>query len=347
MKTFAKFTLVMGLVLSFLSANATSKNVVLSVDRFSQHDSLGFNFTEYFSYVLYKHLNNNDVVVYENEKKNYRIKPAQIERMQSKLNVYFTDANEILVHQELVEENGVYNVITKGFSIVKRREGNLQDICFGYIEYKDVENIMANNLVYTNAQGYFNLDLKRVVDNRFFGFDIYEFDAKPIANENRSEKLKTRYFENSITPGAEPIARERLITFDVNRNDNNGQMDAYFQVIENHLKNNQEEFFSMGGDKYFNFIFSAEDFKVSKIEVEEVVSVNGQKENSPKTLKIYINDNLALDAISVEEFMSWNLPNATNQEIVSVLANKNFNFFVKKINNQEIYEQNDNSMARL
>ncbi|MFT6849303.1 MAG: hypothetical protein ACJATA_000097 [Sphingobacteriales bacterium] len=80
---------------------------------------------------------------------------------------------------------------------------------------------------------------------------------------------------------------------------------------------------------------------------QKLLLLCGEKRNSPKKLKIYINNTLALDAIAVEEFMAWNLPNSGSHKIVSVIANKNFNFFVKKINNQEIYEQIDNSMVKL
>lgn len=326
----------------FKSTQAKLSEVTLSVSRENQDlATLGFNFPEYLSYVVFNSLENSKSVIYEDHKKNHRIKFDQIKRMERVLNEHFTDVNEVLVHQKVDFQNFRTIIKTIGFSFIKKRK-NEQDILFGYIDAVDIEEILHSHSVDGNdGVGNRKLLLQDVVDDRAFNYSVKNLDGKNIESSAKARKIKNKLYNPQLDYTFDEENSEKLITYEILRSQNLTQNPEIFNSFQEYFQKNLEEFYNAGGDMYYDVAKGDPEFVISKMEIEELLTFDvNQNEltHAPKKLGLFLNRAfLPLFKLTLNK-LEEELPGISKEEVIKALLAKEFTYLVVKVNGVPVYE---------
>jgi hypothetical protein len=321
-------------------AFADETPVLLLLKKSEQVDTLGCNFVEQVTSLVYKEIMENRVKLWDSPEKAIQLTAATLKEIEKNTAVSFTSQETIFMYETW--ENNRKEIATKtlGFSFVNRSSGT-EEVSFGYVDYKDLNELFLKTRISSNASGNYSSTYTTYVLGKKFIYNIVQFGNKPIKSLSESEEIKNTFIRNlgfnSSMLGYYPP--DKYISYIVDTYSEGTDVKSLNSqklrsAIEDFLVTNQEVFFNMGGDRFTSHI-QRNKLKVTRIELNEMWrKINGEINYEPKSMTIFVNDS-ALNEMSQRAINDMEI-DIDGSNLGTFLKNKNYNFIITKINSQPI-----------
>jgi hypothetical protein len=338
-----KITCIAGLILSLLASNFAYGQeipVLLMVKRSDQVDTLGCNFVEQMTSLVYDEVKAGRVKLWDSQKKSIQIFGSTVTEIEKHSGVKFTELESIFVYEMWENNKKEITSRTLGMSFIHRGNSS-EEVAFGYIDFKDIQETVMRTRINTNANGVYSATYANYLYSKNFIYNLVQFGGKAVKSATESEEIKRNFIRNlkfnetllgyyppdkyisyildQITEGADKKT--------VNSRNLIKQLEEYF------LKN-QEVFFNLGGDRIMSHL-QKNKFKITRITVTEIWRKTGDNiQYDPRSLVIYINDS-ALNEITQKNIKDLNFK-FNNTDLFTFFQSKEFNLIIYQINSQEI-----------
>ncbi|MBL0340488.1 MAG: hypothetical protein IPP71_05925 [Bacteroidetes bacterium] len=317
--------------------------VLLMLRRSEQVESYGSNFVDQVNALVYREITENRVKLWDSQQKEIQITGGTLKEIEKNSGVSFLSQETIFVYEKW--ENTKKEVVTKtlGFSFVQRN-GTDEEVSFGYVDFKDLNEIFMKNKINTNANGIFSSTYTTYLLSKNFAYNIVQFAGKQVKSVGESEEIKKNYVGNlkyntSLLGYYPPdkYVSYLIDTYSEGTDEKSENSKKLIKAIEEFFINNQEIFFNMGGDRIISHI-QRNKIKVTRIEVNEIWrKVNDVLSYEPKSMTIYINDS-AMNEMSQRAMGDMEIL-IDEMDMPAFLKNKKFNMIITKINSQSIKRQ--------
>lgn len=315
--------------------------VILRVTAAEQADSTGCNFVRELCRITYDAILTGNVKLWNSSNKEFNIIAQSLKEIDAGAGTSFLNQEVIFIYEMWSNSNKELKSATSGF-LFSNRNTKGEDVEYGYVEYSDLEEFLMRERVNTNANGNFNANLASFLNAKNYNYQFLQFAGKVINNLNDSKKIRDEYIDNlrfNISAFSMNQVPQKLVVWTLDKSTeaasekvNNGN--DLLAAIGEYLKNNQEVFYNLGGDKVSNHTQKVK-WKVTKIEVNELWKKVGEELlYDPLGLIIYIND-APLTEIPYKDILKLDVK-INEQLLIDFIRAKNFNFVIRKINQQEI-----------
>jgi hypothetical protein len=315
--------------------------VILRVTAAEQADSIGCNIVRELCRITYNAILSGKVKLWNSPTKEFNIIAQSLKEIDANSNTQFVNQEVIFIYELWSNTNKDLKSTTSGF-LFSNRNSRGEEVEYGFVEYNDLQEFLLRERVQTNANGNFNANLAGFLNAKNYNFQFLQFAGKVINNVTDSKIIrdefmgKMRFNMNSFSMNEVP---QKLVVWTLERSteansDKVKTGNELLNAIGDYLKNNEEVFFNLGGDKVFNYTQKAK-LKVNKIEVNELWKRIGDEIlYDPLGLVIYINDS-PLTEIPYKDLMKLEVM-INEKLLIENIRGKNFNYIVRKINQQEI-----------
>ena len=315
--------------------------VILRVAAAEQADSIGCNFVRELCRISYDAILSGNVKLWNSSNKEFHIIAQSLKEIDASANTSFLNQEVIFIYEMWTHSNKELKSATSGF-LFSNRNSKGEDVEYGYVEYTDLQEFLMRERVITNANGNFNSNLASFLNAKNYNYQFLQFAGTVINNVTDSKKIRDEYIGNllfNVSAFSMNQVPQKLVVWTLDKSTeapsekvNNGN--DLLAAIGEYLKNNQEVFFNLGADKLSNFTQKTK-WKVTKIEVNELwKKVGAELLYDPLGLIIYIND-APLTEIPYKDLLKIEVK-INEQQLIDFIRSKNFNFVIRKINQQQI-----------
>lgn len=332
------------LIVLFALLCATSQAqipVILRLTAAEQSDSTGCNFVRELCRITYNAILSKKVKLWNSSNKDFQIIAQSLLEIDQSANTSFLKQEVIFIYELWNNSGKELKSTTTGF-LFSNRNAKGEDVEYGYIEYADLQEFFLRERVESNANGNFNANLASFINSKNYNYQFLQFAGKVIDNVTDSKKIRDEFIGNlrfNVNAFSMNQIAQKLVVWTLDKSTEapsekvtNGN--TLLLEIGNYLKNNEEVFFNLGGDKVFNYTQKAK-LKVTRIEVSELwKKIDKEVLYDPLGLTIYINDS-ALTEIAYKDLLKLDIK-INDQLLIDFLRGKNFNYVIRKINQQEI-----------
>jgi hypothetical protein len=314
--------------------------VLLRVAKADQYDTLGCNFVEEVSRLVYQEIIAGNVKLWDSPAKEIQITGTTLIQLEKSSETLFTDQEVFFIYEKWQKTKTGINSNTIGFTFLNKNI-RAEDVSYGFVDFNDLKEIFSKNRMNTNADGIYSSNFSTYLYKNLFSYNVVQFEGKPITTGGESQSIKADFIGNlEFNPLVNlPAVPDKNILYLIENIKNSDDPKALnsrelIKQVENYLAVNEEVFYNIGGDKIANYI-GKNKIKVSKIEVNEIwkKSTDGIY-YLPKTIKIFVNDS-SLNTISFNEFNDFHLE-VNSKSILQLFSDKDFSFIITKINSQDI-----------
>ena len=126
--------------------------VLLRVLRSEQSDTLGCNFVEELTRIVYGEILAGHAKLWDSPSKEVQINGATLLAIEKSTGTNFTEQEIIFVYEYWSYSGKTLKSITQGFSFsAKNKVG--EEVSYGYVDYKDLQDAFLGVRVKTNANG--------------------------------------------------------------------------------------------------------------------------------------------------------------------------------------------------
>ncbi len=317
--------------------------VLLMLRRSEQVDTSGCNFVEQVTALVYREIIENRVKLWDSQQKEIQITGSTLKEIEKNSKVSFLNQETIFMYETW--DNTKREVLTKtlGFSFVNRSSTE-DEVSFGYVDFKDLNELFMKNRINTNANGVYSSTYTTYLLSKNFAYNIVQFGGKQVKSLGESEEIKKNFlgrthFNTSLLGYYPPdkLVSYLIDTFSEGTDQKSVNSRNLIKALEEYFLANQEVFFNMGGDRIISHI-QRNKIKVTRIEVNEMWrKVNGEIQFEPKSMIVYVNDS-SLNEMSSRAIGDMEISiNETN--LTNFLKEKSFNMIITKINSQSIRRQ--------
>lgn len=312
------------------------KNVILRVTR-AQQDTLGYNLLDNLPRLVYDAIQSNKVKVWDSPDKKMEITPSTIRDIEKSNGAKLSDLDNIFIYEIWTEKKKKVETSTLGILFATRNKKE-QEITFGYVDYKDLDDLFSASLLPVNADGYLNMDIRQVLLSKRYDYSIVQYGSKLITNNVLSEKIKNDAFnKRTLAYTGEPVQQNKRVLYTIERlspRDDKEGNDLILDSLQSYLQRNQEEYLNMGADKFDTYL-NLKKVSLSKIEVVETWSRNqGGISYKPEQVVLYSND-FPLEPLDIARLNDWKI-NIGGKTIEEELRRKQFILSIIKINDQQV-----------
>lgn len=333
-----------------LSKNLSAEkfNVMLHLKKGLQTDTLGLNLIEHLLPLAYTQIMNGNATLWDSPQKQTQINAQTLQRIENSSQTSFIFSNDLFILEQWNVSNKKIKITSLGFFFINNKIKGEQ-ISYGYVELKDIKNILISTPIPTNANGFNNFTFWQAIINRKFEYNIVQFGNTTVQNFEQSDKIKKNIFTSKkyviSDTDYKPFNTEKLINYSIKMSydttssniDLANNSNYLLQTINAYLHENLEEFFNLGGYNIASHLDKEIVFIVTGVDIEET----WKKENdgSIKYLSdnfvIWLNETLPLKSLDLTEIAKWEL--SVNQKSLSdYIKEKSFLYTINKINTQEI-----------
>jgi hypothetical protein len=337
----------LGLFLLFSLSSFAYKNkkVVLVVSQFHQADTLGHNIVEAFSQWVYRSLELNLIRMWDSPKKEHQISFPVLQTLEKSSKCSFLENNFLFIYEYWTSNKSSSSFKIEGIRF--KNDLSTQEVDFGYIEYSDIQELLKSAYVHTNVNGYYGITLHQILMNKYYDYDLLYFGNRviqkgkdPEADFLKATKIKEKAFHSEkIHKNALAIDPYKYIEYIIdseNQQDTDNDAGRIFSALEAYFDKNREALYSYGGVKISRY-FENSRLIISKCIVREIWIKRGERimnrivDVQPYSL------GMAFKSISRDELVKL-LILSGDENILSILLKKNFNFTLTGINHNEIPE---------
>ncbi len=332
------------LLISCKATNSLPKNyeytpVLLYLSNDKQPDSIGFNLVKSIPELVYPRIISGDLAIWENSDKRLVVGAQNfIEKEKTALSP-FVRSDEIFIHEfwQLFKRNFEFGI--QGFTFTgKTKAGKLMN--YGYIDAKDVIDLMKNNKIPCNANGTSELTYWDALHSNIFQFRLVQFGKNDFkSNLRMSPALQYQaiydpkiFHEFTAIPAVKSL-EYKVLTPSINYNIENATI---YNALEKYVNDNKQTILNATSvDHFYNIMFLP--WKIDNISFEEKWSLYKDIPFQELiNMKLFIDKHeIILTKKQVEELgIKINF-----QGLEEYLSEKRFSFLLEKINDQEILPQ--------
>lgn len=316
----------------------TEVPALIHLNKEEQEDSNGFNLVEFLPEFMYRQIQSGKVILWDSPKKQIEISFAALSDIEKSNNVSFAKTRNLFINELWSGTRRRTEFVIIGFSFLS--ESAKGKISFGYVDMKDVIQLLANNNIPCNVNGPAQLTYLNALYSRRYQFNLVQFGNKDFSvRPELSIRIRNEaFYSKKKVQGISKMPLTKMVTYTIEKNPGqpNDIGTACFQTIENYLNENKEVLFNLGGSQYFDFHNRLLNIAITRIEVTEVWTRKGKNITfSPYQITIYAN-NKPLNTISIAELDQWNLLIGF-KTLEDIFIEKSFQYNLYKLNKDLIH----------
>lgn len=317
--------------------------VLLRVVSSEQHDTLGCNIVEEISDLAYRMILNGKAKLWDSPEKEIQITGATLKEIERASGSSFLNQPVIFIYEYWSGTGRSLRSATSGITFSNKGKSG-EEVSYGYMDFKDIQDVVFGAPVKGNANGNFNTTLAFYLNGKNYNYHIVQYGTSVVDNVASSEKIKsditggTGKFPNSASSTDE--IPQKMVSWMVDMN-NNSDSQKYLNArrfaksLEDFLKENKEVFFNIGGDKIITHVNDKNSMNVTKIEVKEVwKKVGDEIQYDPVSIVIYVKDT-ALNPVLYRDMIKMDVKVGL-KSWVDFIREKQFPYIILKINNQSV-----------
>jgi hypothetical protein len=321
--------------------SAGTQKVIVRINKQAQKDTLGYNLLDNIPRLVYEAILNNSVKLWDSPQKRLQITGQTLQDIEKSNKFRFTDLDNIFVYETWTIRKKNIEVLTEGILFATRNQKD-QEVTFGFVEYSELREKFHSALLPANANGFLNVDIDQVIRLKRYNYSIIQYGKRLISNEVLSEKLKNDIFhKKKLVYDGEIIQQNKRIVYTIRREEGINKKDKtgnlLLDILQEYFNQNIEEYMNLGASRFENLLKPIE-VRVERTDVAEVWSkTQNVVSYRPEQLVISSNGHY-LDPVSIESLLGWKLK-VEWQAVDEFLKDKQFNYRIIKINDQEIPEK--------
>lgn len=324
-----------------VNAVADEVPVLLRAKKSEQADSMGCNFVEQTTKLVYDLIISGKVKLWDSPQKEIQITGTSLKEIERTTATEFITQDIIVIYEMWEVNKRALNSRTLGFMFLNKDNRNA-DVSYGYVDYTDMRDYFANARVEANANGTYGRSMLWYLTRKNFNYTVIQFAGKLIESKQEMNETLTA-FKGNLQFGDAFINDDdgvKMITYII---DVKSAMDSLKQAnsisiikaFENYLEENTEEFYNLGGDRIPNVTKPNFKVKVTGIEITESWKQMGEQTiYEPVTINISVNDT-ALAPIRKSELINMDIV-VNEKKFILVLLEKQYNYIITQINSQKI-----------
>jgi hypothetical protein len=317
--------------------------VILRVVSAEQQDTLGCNIVTEITSLAYKLIMSGKAKLWDSPEKEIQITGSSLHDIEKASSTSFLQQPIIYIYEFWSGSGRSLKSVTTGFAFSNKGKSG-EEVSYGYFDFKDIQDVVFNSPVNSNANGNLNTTLAYFLTGKNYVYHIVQYGGTVIDNITGSEKIKNEltggsgHFPNASS-ATEDIP-QKIITWFVDA-DNNTDSQKYLNArrfvnaVEDYLKENKEVFFNLGGDHILTHTNEKSIIRVTRIEVKEVwKKIDNQILYDPVSVTVYVNDS-AMTPVLYREMIKMDVKIGL-KSWVDFIREKQFPFIIQKINSQLI-----------
>jgi hypothetical protein len=328
------------LSIGWTMASAQSIPVILRVVAADQHDTLGYNLVKNLVSEVYPLILNQRVRLWDGPEKEIQITATSLRQIEITSGTSFLEQEIIFIYENWNKTRQGIQTQTIGFRFSARNQRD-EEVNFGFIEHAELAQYFQKNPMKMNANGSYGTTLIYVLMKKEFAFHLVQFGNQIVTTVGQSRQILNNFmgrltFNPAVTK--EEVHQKRIeyviepekTVIDSTQKAANDLLAA----VENYLRNNEEVFFNMGGDKIISHIKKG-NIRVTRIQaIEFWKKFRGQITTETQSLTIFVNDS-ALQPLNFNDFLLMGIE-CNNQSMYEIFNEKTFAYTLRKINEQAI-----------
>ena len=315
-------------------------NVLITLKKSSQADSIGYNLPSEFAKFLYPKIMDGTISLWDGPLKEIRITADALKEIEQSSQKKFSSGDYFLIHEIWTLAKRTLDTKTIGFTFLTINESG--KVTYGYIDYKDIMVLLDKNFIPANANGFLNTTFREAIQNKEFNFSITIFGSDDFkADPSKAFEIQNQLFNNSsikIYTPSKDIARYKSLTYEVFKNDNENN-DSLFLALSLYFRNNLEQFFNLGGDQSVSFINKEPEINITKLKLNELYKTyKGQVTSEITSIQFYVNGKyLPPNDLATLRKTEVNIKSQTSENFI---LEKKYDLTITSINSEEINNRN-------
>ncbi len=314
--------------------------VLLRVVRSEQSDTLGCNFVEELTRIVYNEILSSRTKLWDSPAKEIQITGSTLQEIEKSSGTRFTDQEIIFIYEYWSASAKTLSSVTQGFSFNTKNKAG-EDVSYGYVDYKDVQDAFLSARVNTNANGNFNASILNYINTKEYVYNILQFGGEVVKGVSESQHIKENfiggnkfnptYFTSVETP-------QKMVTYEIdfqNSIDNKKMVASkqFINAIQNYLAENKEVLYNLGGDQIITHL--EKKWNITKVMVKEIwKKTDNVISYAPVSVIIFVNDS-ALSEIPFRDMIKMEIQ-IDGKSWIELLKAKNFQMNITQINAQKI-----------
>lgn len=310
--------------------------VLLHLDSDKQHDSIGFNIVTAIPELLYSKLLTGDLALWENSSKQVIVGATDFAEREKKAYRPFVRNTDLFIHEYWKLYHRTYDFGIEGFSFTGETVSGTR-INYGYVDMRDIINLLRTEEIPTNANGSSNLTYWEALNSKTFDFNLVSFGKNTFKRDPAySVYLKEDAIHNpkvnrdlhSIQP-VKDIAYT-ILSPEINSNPKNATI---YQTIEAAINKNKQTVLNTSNDSFFlENIYKT--WTIDNISIEEEWQLkNGLPFQKFKSLSVFLEQREVTFTQKEIDEMGIRI---NFQGFIEYISEKSFSFILQSINIEEI-----------
>lgn len=315
-------------------------NVLITLKKSSQADSIGYNLPSEFAKFLYPKIMDGTISLWDGPLKEIRITADALKEIEQSSQKKFSSGDYLLIHEIWTLAKRTLDTKTIGFTFLTINESG--KVTYVYIDYKDIMVLLDKNFIPANANGFLNITFRETIQNKEFNFSINQFGSDDFkADPSKAFEIQNQLFNNSsikVYLASKDIARYKSITYEVLKNGTENN-DSLFLALSLYFRNNLEQFFNLGGDQSVSFINKEPEINITKLKVNELYKTyKGQVTSEITSIQFYVNGKyLPPNDLATLRKTEVNIKSQTSENFI---LEKKYDLTITSINSEEINNRN-------
>jgi hypothetical protein len=276
-----------------------------------------------------------DLPIWETSEKTYQVNLKQFLLKEKSAAWSFVQSKDLFIHEfwKIFKKNFEFGVAGISFT-GKARNG--KDINYGYVDAKDVIDLLKSRNIPTNVNGAASLTYWDAIHTKKYPFNLVQFGK----NDFKQDKLLSFYLKEQaindpkIHRSLVEVAIDKEIEYRVIKPNitSNEENEVLFNSLTKVINNNKQTILNAGGDEYFSHLMFVP-WKINDIIITEHWT---KYKNIPfqelKSVMLFVDGHpITLDNNQLQELNA----KVNLQGIEEYLSEKSFDFVLQRINSEE------------
>lgn len=319
--------------------------VLIHLKSTEQHDTCGFNIVQLLAENVYKLLKEKSLNLYENPSKKIKMDFSSIEALQLSTQTRFVDCEDLFIYEYWSSNKKESSVTQIGLSFIYTSKSG-EKINYGYADLNECEPLFKKIILMGNVNGPAWFNLSNALKSRKFEYNLVQFGKEDFKqNPKKSFEIKADMFRSSKKlKSYTALQNTKYLYYEMLRNKYPTDIEnseVFYSNLESFFNSNKEEFFNFGAKKYFNYLKPNFTIRIHKIVWVELWEKSGNTITKDiESLRVYFNDKDYLK-IGINELDAFNLF-FNFQNIKEFLTKREFEFYLTRINSDEINKNKTN-----
>lgn len=314
---------------------------LVSLDIYEQADTLGFNLVSSIPALLYDGVHNGSITLWDSPKKEINMSGSFLKQLEEANQTDFSIQHYIFLHEVWYTNKRETMFRIVGFSFVGMNKADSTKFNYGYIEMKEIENLLRSNFIPVNINGYYQTTYYDALYHRDYEFNLLQLGPVYFKDYKVALKNKNKYFnpkKKIITYN--PLVQRKFVACRLDSSICARSADAQelLNAFTAHYTANREEFLNAGGDKIFSHLQTRYPVVITRVEFSSV----WRKEKrfiyaEPDYLLVYAG-NVMLDTLYMKNLDTWE-EQVSFKRVAQIIRDNAYDVLITQINETPIDPQ--------